>query len=245
MLEFYAPGFLELAKEIGRLCALFETMEPKAMRPESNRENDKKIMINQADNFKDLGLTMCQKQAMRIADISKPVTNGEYSRMIQELHNRMIDECKEVHFLSLTAEEKDLYEPSEQLFGDDVANKMPELIEDIAEAGKCLGLHRSTAAVFHLMRVMEGAVKALSVALSIPNPDREWGKLLSDIHKEIEKMEKGSSRDQWSEIHALLYHVKQAWRNSTMHPKQTYTSEQAKDVFRAVNAFMRHLVALV
>ena len=35
--------------------------------------------------------------------------------------------------------------------------------------------------------------------------------------------------------------VKDAWRNPTMHVEITYTEEMALDVFRHVQAFMRHL----
>jgi hypothetical protein len=56
--------------------------------------------------------------------------------------------------------------------------------------------------------------------LGIPNPDREWGKLLSDIVKKIEAMPKGDDCNRWSESHTHLYHVRHAWRNDTMHPKQ-------------------------
>ncbi len=58
-------------------------------------------------------------------------------------------------------------------------------------------------------------------------------------------MPRGEQRDEWSGRHVNLYHVKQAWRNSTMHPKETCTSEQAKEVFDAVRVFMRQLATLV
>ena len=92
---------------------------------------------------------------------------------------------------------------------------------------------------------MESAVGTLAAKLSIPHPDREWGKLLSDIHAKIGKMPKGDNRNAWSECHANLYHVKQAWRHGTMHPKETYTPDQAKEVFQAVRVFMSQLATLV
>jgi hypothetical protein len=136
-------------------------------------------------------------------------------------------------------------EPKEPLFGLVVADKFPALAEDIENAGMCLALGQPTASVFHLMRAMEGAVGALCGRCSIPNPDREWGKLLSDLHRAIEAMPKGKERNAWSAAHANLYHVKQAWRNDTMHPKQTYTPDQAEHVFRAMRTFMAHLADLV
>jgi hypothetical protein len=92
---------------------------------------------------------------------------------------------------------------------------------------------------------MECAVQALAKETGISDVEKEWGKLLSDLAAKIEKMPKGAKRDAWSESHSHLYHVKQAWRNSTMHPKRTYTEEEAMEVFGAVKSFMRHLSGLV
>lgn len=41
-----------------------------------------------------------------------------------------------------------------------------------------------------------------------------------------------------------LYSVKVAWRNEVMHPKQTYTLEQARGIFDSVRIFMVDLAAL-
>ena len=95
------------------------------------------------------------------------------------------------------------------------------------------------------MRAMEGAVQTLSSHLDIHNVNREWGKLLSDISRKIESMPKGENRNNWSQVHANLYHVKQAWRNETMHPKATYTEEESNEVFSAMKAFMRHLATML
>ena len=75
--------------------------------------------------------------------------------------------------------------------------------------------------------------------------ERAWGPLLSDLHSKIESMPKGSVRDDWSEVHVNLYHVKQAWRNSTMHPNRIYTEDQAEEIYRTVKAFVRHLSGLL
>ena len=165
--------------------------------------------------------------------------------MILELYNRLHDDLEARVFISIPAELTPLYQQDECAFGRNVADAFPLAIEDIGEASKCLALGRSTAAVFHLMRAMECAVQRLSTKLEIQNVDREWGKLLSDIAKAIEAMPKGADRNKWSESHTHLYHVKQAWRNDTMHPKQTYTFEEAKAIFEAVKAFMNDLSALV
>ena len=164
---------------------------------------------------------------------------------LDQLYDRLRDALEERLFLAVPLGTADLYQQKASLFGNSVDDAFPRSVEDISEAGKCLSLDRATASVFHLMRAMEAAVGRLSTKLNIPNPDREWGKLLSDIAKKIEEMPKGDDRNKWSESHTHLYHVKQAWRNDTMHPKQTYTAEEAKAIFEAVKVFMRHLTTLI
>lgn len=137
-----------------------------------------------------------------------------------------------------------LYDVGELPFGPEVENAFNNS-EDVTEAANCLALGRYTASVFHLMRGMERAVAALCSSLGCTNVDKEWGKLLSDMKVKIEAMPKGSLRDQWSESHSLLYHVKQAWRNNTMHPKQTYTESECKAIYDATKAFMIDLAPLV
>jgi HEPN domain-containing protein len=130
-------------------------------------------------------------------------------------------------------------------FSETIDAKFPKTISDTENAGKCLAIGQGTACVFHLMRAMESAIQALCERLGISNTNREWGKLLSDLHKKIEEMDKGAARNAWSESHAHLYHVKQAWRNDTMHPNEKYTDDEALEVYRAVKAFMSHLATLI
>lgn len=134
---------------------------------------------------------------------------------------------------------------NDPLFGTEVETAFPLAAEDIAGAGQALGFGLNTACVFHLMRAMERAVQMVAAQLGINHVERVWGNLLSDIGKAIEVLPKGAAKDQWSQVHVHLYHVKQAWRNDTMHPKKTYSEVEAKDVFDAVGSFMRHLAPLV
>jgi HEPN domain-containing protein len=165
--------------------------------------------------------------------------------LFKDLYLRAFDELKERFYLCVPTENERLYKQPKPLFGDAVDASFPLAAEDISEAGKCLALGRATASVFHLMRAMESAIQALSARLGVQNIEREWGKLLSDINDKIAAMPKGSERDKWSENSSQLYHVKQAWRNNTMHPKQTYSEEEARKIFEAVNVFMTGLAALI
>jgi len=168
---------------------------------------------------------------------------------LEGLRNRISDELSQEFFFHLTPADVPLYMNKEP-FGPKVARKFPKASEDIEEAAKSLALQRPTACVFHLMRAMEVVVKRLGQKVGVQNVEKEWGKILSDIGGAVEKMPKvtekeKAKRNRWSEVHTHLYHVKQAWRNDTMHPKQTYTREQAQEVFAAVRVFSAHLAGLV
>jgi len=146
-------------------------------------------------------------------------------------------------FLYLGGDAAALYENA-NLFGHEVAKKFVGSNEDIEEAAKCLALGRGTACVFHLMRVMEYAVQrfAANVGAELPADkkiiDMEWGPLIIAINKVVSPMPPGEKRERYASISAHLDSVGRGWRNPTMHPKQTYTSDEARVIWDAVKAFM-------
>jgi len=198
-----------------------------------------------------LNLGLVEKHVERIREewVGKGIELTSHS--LDELYNRLRDALEERLFLAVPSELAIFYQQTTPLFGEAVDNAFPgTIVEDVSEAGKCLALGRGTATVFHLMRVLEAAVHRLGEKLGVTvvdkhNADLEWGKILANMKTPIEAMAKGKSKDDWSEAFTMLVHVKQAWRNPTMHPKQTYTAEEAKAIFEAVRVFMRHLASLV
>jgi hypothetical protein len=49
---------------------------------------------------------------------------------------------------------------------------------------------------------------------------------------------------QWSECRANLWHVKQAWRDESMHGKRAYSPAEARKILDRVSEFSRHLATL-
>ena len=138
-------------------------------------------------------------------------------------------------------------------FGDRVSRKFPKAIEDVAEAGKCLALQRPTAAVFHLMRVMELALRALAKKLKITTIDpnaESWNKITDHVNKAINTLPAKTAAEQkrkakFGAASAHLNTVRIAWRNEVMHPKQSYSRDEALSIFNSVRAFMVDLAALM
>jgi hypothetical protein len=157
--------------------------------------------------------------------------------------------------LILPPEMAKYYDPQSPLFGEEVHFQFPVAAYEIEEAAKCLAVGRSTAAVFHLMRVMEVGIHAVARCLGVPDPvkgaDKNWGVILKRI--QAARSAKGSStQGTWNvptddayfdAAHATLDAVRNAWRNTTMHVENKYTAEEAEHILVAVRGFMMKLAS--
>jgi hypothetical protein len=149
-------------------------------------------------------------------------------------------------FLQVPASSGDYYDDKPQ-FGEAVTTKFSKTVTDIQESAKCFATGRYTACVFHLMRVMENATQYLGKRLNVSLVgEKNWHNILEEVDKAIKALPVTSSyqkgrRNRFSEASAHLRMVKDAWRNDVMHPKETYTEEEAERVFRNVKDFMVHL----
>jgi hypothetical protein len=128
-----------------------------------------------------------------------------------------------------------------------VNKKFPAIQYDIVEAGNCYASGRSTAVVFQLMRIMEVGVqefgKKLGVALAT---EKNWQNILDEINKAIKALyPKDLVTKEFAALSANPYSVKLAWRNEVMHPKDTYTLEEADNLIRQVKIFMEQLAKVI
>ena len=125
-------------------------------------------------------------------------------------------------------------------FGPTVSKKFPKLSEDIeASSDKCYACGRYTACVFHLMRVMEVAVQRFGKKLKVAQTQSlAWQNILDQINAAIKSLPQKSARTKkFASIAGHLYNVKLAWRNEVMHPKATYTKEEAEALLTQVRSF--------
>jgi HEPN domain-containing protein len=209
-----------------------------------------RLLEGVATSCASLQLELARVHARHIQD--KLASNPSLAALrgdIRELEKRIEDECEGRLFLFVPSQ-RAKYFLEEHPFGEKVENKFPKFAEDISEASKCLGAGRYTAAVFHLMRVMEAGLTRLVKVLRLTiHLDRPWGAILKDINQAINLLPASTTQevarhDRFAEVCAYLHHVKNAWRNNTMYPKRTYTEEEAENIFRNVRAFMELLVSI-
>ena len=177
------------------------------------------------------------------------MTLDRYAEAAGEFEGRLLDELRETSCFALEGRAEELYRVPNQ-FGEKVSSRFPQAVVDIEEAAKCLALDRATACVFHLMRVLEIGLQELATDLGLAKVDKNWQTLLDNIRGKIKKLplttqvEKDYQSDR-QEVVAHLQAVKDAWRNDVMHPRASYTEEQALDVWNHSKPLMAKLAEIV
>lgn len=149
----------------------------------------------------------------------------------------------------LRVDKPEYYDQDEPLFGEQVKSAFPSAAFDIEEAGKCLAVGRSTAAVLHLMRGLEVGLQALAKQFRQPFEHASWNAVVGKIEARIREIEnrkrkpRGWQKDRqfYAEAAVDFRLIKDAWRNYAMHVHDTYTEEQALSIFSYSRAFMQHL----
>jgi hypothetical protein len=184
-------------------------------------------------------------------------TWGHVKERLDEISNTLKRELSLLTLLVLESREQAYFAPRVPHFGTDVAAKFQATSAfEIDEAAKCLALGRSTACVFHLMRVMEVGIRAVARCLGIPDPmraaDRNWGNIFREIKNDLDahggqaptkKWTVAGDKELFESAYASLDAVRVAWRNTTMHVENKYTTDEAEHIFVAVKGFMSRLAS--
>jgi hypothetical protein len=198
-----------------------------------------------------LGMTV--KSAERLREAGAVASAGYLGGIVSEIQGRLHDELERTLIFCIE-ENAEYFEPTEPLFGKEFEDKFATHgIFELDEAGKCLALSRGTAAVFHLMRIMEIGIRAVAKSLGISDPikpsNRNWHQILKSIKEESDAR---LARKAWKDLsdkeffesaYVSLDAVRVAWRNPTMHIENKYTPDEAEQVFLAVRGFMKKLAS--
>lgn len=112
-------------------------------------------------------------------------------------------------------------------FGKMVAESFPSSAFDVHEASICLGCSRSTASVFHLMRIMEVALGVLGRKFGVSLAHTNWAPAIEEIESKIRGMRKdpawkalpdcNEQQEYYAQAASHFGVLKDAWRNYTMH----------------------------
>jgi hypothetical protein len=182
---------------------------------------------------------------------------------VTHVADTLCDELRKRSFLLVTAARRGYIE-NPSFMGTDVSDAFPSALKDIHEAGNCLGAECNTAAVFHLMRVVEWGLRALCAHVGLRKAKRkkgnrvpisyaDWETMLNQLQPlvdaKIGKMKRGSSKQAAQEFYypALqdIRAIRDAWRNHLMHTRATYSSADADTICGHVRRLMSTLATKV
>lgn len=171
-----------------------------------------------------------------------PLVASRYWNYIRDLSTQVEIELSAKTVMVLPYGKACYFDGSKNIFPEAARNSSAE--PDMDEAEKCFAVGRYTACVFHLMRVMELYLQAWARKVDIPlerTYDKQWQQVINDIRGRLKKLypkEKDPNRVKEEGRLGHLETVKIRWRNPTMHPKATYTEEEAEKIIGAVQAFI-------
>jgi hypothetical protein len=188
---------------------------------------------------------------------TEKLTAASANNAIYELRQAIRKELNARKFVMIENEKSEFFEDN-NLFGERVGKSFPAAKDEIQAAGNCMAMNLNTAAVFHLMRVVETAMRALVVHLRIKIKNKTikeagWDELIKLIEKNIkERREKYDSvkrkkRSDWNDLKFYgvaadeLKVFKENWRDKVMHTWSPYNEYDAHSVFVRVRDFMQRL----
>lgn len=207
------------------------------------------VLFTFANELEEIGLPVSLIAARRaLAYVREGAPSWSRLKELTDVtEQRVNDEMQSVLFFSVQPQLSKFY-ASPRTGWEGAIEAFPSIVRDVEEAGKCFAFNRSTATVFHLMRITEAGVESVGRRLGIPYAP-SWESYLGQMRKLMEKEWK-DKEPEWKsdepffrDVLGHLQTVKLAWRNPTMHIVRSYNQEEAEEVYDSVRAFMRHLSA--
>jgi hypothetical protein len=208
------------------------------------------------------------KESIRLIVQLRRALSGDYGgaprweaiqTRLLSLWHLMWDEIREKQFTFIPLG-KAGYLEKDKLFGDAVFDAFEEAHADIKDAGNCLAADLNTAAVFHLMRVVEFGLRELAARLKaktlikklkatkIPIELGTWEEIINTLETKLDQLRnlpRNAKRAQrietTNELLKEFRSIKDLWRNKVMHTRAVYDADQAESAFKHVRNFMQRL----
>ena len=164
---------------------------------------------------------------------------------LEGLQLRVMDELRNHFYFPVTAANAQLYE-NPMPYGETVYEAFPSARDDLVDAARCLIFSQPTAAAFHLMRVLEVALKCFAKKLKI-DYGSSWDAYFRAIEGKLNRPYKDKTRPELKaepEQRAILgdlMAVKLAWRNPTMHIERRYADHEALQVFVTASMLLERM----
>lgn len=191
------------------------------------------------------------------------VDNSVLATNLNQVKGSLVGVVDKIYFVNVSGDRVQ-YLDQEHLFGEKVSDSFLSAVRDIKEAGNCLATERTTAAVFHLMRAAEIALRQLAKDRGVTYPhssvdEQQCGALITSLDKKLADL-RGADKKLWpSETikneQIRFYHLatielrsfNEAWRKHACHAggDSFYDRHQALSVFEHVRTFMQILATRI
>ena len=216
--------------------------------------------------FQESGMADCEEFAnSAIQQLSKSGSDvSSTTAFLYAFRESVLRSLKKRFFVQILPDRSE-YLDQDHLFGENVSVAFPSAERDIKEAGNCLAAECNTAAVFHLMRAAEFAMRALARDRNVefkdkPIEEKEWGQILTNLESKVSKLRsddrklwKGSDQAResqmrfYAEVVQELRGFNDAWRRHLSHADTSafYERDIAVGVLKHVNNFMQKLAVKI
>jgi hypothetical protein len=250
--EFQAHELLSLVRSINNKASLcFEGKDPRYRLAQVNNFTEALDECFNLCSALDLPMSALHAHQLQVQTVEHPqqLTNRETERMAAMLSVTIENELSLRSFLAVSPDKAKFYEANFEPFGKAVTISFPSTSFDAGEANRCFALNRSTACVFHLMRVLEIGLRVFADRFGVPSDHTNWHNIIEGVEKAVRNMGSDPSRpSDWrhqqeffSQAANHFMFVKDAWRNYTAHARGKYTDEEAETLIINVRAFMQKL----
>jgi hypothetical protein len=245
----------------------------KAFRGPATVPTDNKTVVNFLENlqiavkaFKASGM---REASDRMTDIAEHILSsrvhvaavlGDKARTARQ---EMVLQLKKRKFLRV-ATDRASYLDKDDLFGAEVSTAFRSARRDVREAGNCLAAEVPTAAVFHLMRASEIALRALAVDRGVQYPNatvesKQVGDLLVALDAKVKDL-RNTAASTWPSKEVMDAQIKfyaeavlhfrgfnEAWRKHMAHAHEgaMYDRDVAHSVFGHVRSLMQLLATKI
>jgi HEPN domain-containing protein len=185
------------------------------------------------------------------------LTDAELADRVDWAARSFRKDLEERYFFRVVAEKQSHYGAD---FGPEITASFPSAAADIREANTCFALERYSAAIFHSMRAVEVALRALAIERRTkpgkgPLAWQDWQVIITGIEDAVNVESKawtrGPGKDAFLEFYrgALgeFHGFKDLYRNHVMHtrPKKPYGDREASEALESVERFLRRLAPLL
>lgn len=193
---------------------------------------------------KRLGLDVSAKMMVRRLEAEEyPRTVEEFNVLVEVVQ----DELSSRQFMYVPPHKAEFYE-NDSVLSERSMEAFPNANQELREGANCFALGRHTACVFHCMRALEHALRALAAEVGKVFDAQNWHNILAEIEAEIRtigdkpKSAEKSERMQFlSEAAAEFRYFKDGWRNHVSHNKVIYEEAQAQKIMEHVRDFIETL----